>query len=174
MKQAKRLRVVGLRLFEVIEDVLAHGAMLSMVAILVLVSAEVIGRSFFSVSFEGVYGLTGLLMVTLVWGALSVIQRTDRHLKMDLLKGRTEGKRYGYILNSVMLLMTIALCIIVCYAAIRLTMEFHRTGASTAAYNIPYIYTAPFVPIGMALMCGRCVIMLSRNIRLAFARRPVS
>jgi len=131
--------------------------------VMFFISTEIICRRFFNFSFLGVMDIVELTMLIIAFTSLSGVQRDDRHIKVDLIEKKLQGRWSGFILSLFNKLLTLAVAIVLFYIAIRAAMEAYQDNILTWMIYLPKWPAVVFVPIGWLLLCIRVGIQIRQG-----------
>jgi TRAP-type C4-dicarboxylate transport system permease small subunit len=132
--------------------------------------ADIIARAIFNQPFLEVMDLVGLCMVVAVFGAISIVQREERHIRMDAITHKLSGRRTGDILECVILLIMLGTSAILFYSTGRYTfLDGLQNGYVTNTVRFPTWPAALFLGIGYLLISIRILIGLNQRIRIIIA-----
>ena len=120
--------------------------------IMLLTTADVIGRYFFSSPVLGAYEITEYLMLIMVFSFLAFSQSQKAHISVDIVFNRFPAAlkrflaRFDHFLCLVML-------ILVSYMGVHRVLDIIKSGASSTLLKIPDYPFAVFMVIGCIVLC---------------------
>ncbi len=130
-------------------------AIFSFVAIIfmmVFITADVVGRTFFNTSIKGTYEIVEVAMGTSVFTVLAYTEAMHGHVHVTLIIGRFPAKVriFFYALTS---LLTTVLIGVAAYAAIKQVGISAASNQITAVMKIPYAYLYSMLAASMIVFC---------------------
>lgn len=153
-----------------LEKLWAAGASICLFAIMVIVVVDVALRYLFNAPLGWSYDLISLyLMVALFFLALSVTQRDDHHVRVDIVfrhvspRVRHSMELVGYLLTAVVLAG------IVYQGSVKFWISWQNNDVMAGAVPWPTWLGAAFVPLGVGLLLLRLVFSVF-SLALAIAK----
>jgi TRAP-type transport system small permease protein len=119
---------------------------------MLLTTADVIGRYFFSAPVLGAYEITEYLMLIMVFSFLGFAQSQKAHISVDIVFDRLPGRlqrflgRFDHFLCLVML-------ILVSTMGVHRVLDIINSGASSTLLKIPDYPFAVFMVVGCIALC---------------------
>lgn len=151
------------RLFETVENIISfhlNGALIF--SVMAMISTEILSRYFFGFSFMGVVDMVELTMLVLAFASLSGVQREGRHIKVDLIEKKLNGRLSGLILHLFNQVLTLLVSVVLLYIALRAVLEAYQDNILTWMIFMPKWPAVLFIPIGWFLMCVRVGIQIKQ------------
>lgn len=125
---------------------------IALVLLVIMVSAEVLGRNIFGISFSGVEILAGYVLVLLTYLGGAVALSLGAVYRMNLVDSWLDGKK-GVIINILVHLLAISFLLIMAFHACNLVeSSFNRNITSQANPDIMLWPLQLAVPIGIFSM----------------------
>lgn len=153
-----------------VEKVWAAAASLCLFAIMVIVVVDVALRYFFNAPLGWSYDLISLyLMVALFFLALSVTQRDDHHVRVDIVfrhvspRTRHSMELIGYLLT------VLVLAAMVYQGSVKFWISWQNNDVVAGAVPWPTWLGAVFVPLGVGLLLLRLLVSVF-SLALAIAQ----
>jgi len=155
----------GWRWLERIITVLGVMATISIIALMVLTTSDVVKRYIFADPIKGAYEISESLFLTAVFLGLAYTQLFHEHVNTDLFV-RHLSKRANLILQTIMLLLSLTIYILFS----RKGMEAFLTSLVEGEYRwglirIPLWPAKLMIPIGLSALCLRFIGEIVINIR---------
>ena len=139
-------------IIERIAKILGYISMGLVVIMMVLTSADVIGRYLFNAPLKGAYELGLLVMVGVVFGSLAFTAVLKGHISIELLTHRLRPRAQA-ILNALGALIGIIVFSLIGWQGIDKIKYFIEFGYTSDMLRIP-IYPAPIVlVVGSFILC---------------------
>lgn len=145
---------------------------LVVLALVVLINADVISRNAFSAPFAGTYEAVQFLLVMIVFLQLPDVIRINRLTRSDgalaLLADRRPAiaRFFARIIDAVS-------AVFLALIATAIWPEFLRSWGSGAFFGTPGLFTAPYWPIHLVIFCSCCLAsMIFVTKALTGRRRP--
>jgi C4-dicarboxylate transporter, DctQ subunit len=129
----------------------------------------VVGRYIFNSSANWVAELSAFMMVPLTFLALNHVQSKQMHVNITLLIDK-QSLRSKTMLHIITTLVTLALFVMLTWAAWLFSLKALHNGYVSDAAQIPLFPFRVIVPIGGLLMCVRLVTDLVQDINLLIGR----
>jgi TRAP-type C4-dicarboxylate transport system permease small subunit len=124
----------------------------ALAAMMLLATADVIGRYFFNAPVLGAYEITEYLMLILVFSFLALAQSTKVHISVDIVFNRLPA-RLQHVLERLNHLICLLMMILVSWMSIQRIWELKRTGEASVLLKIPDYPFAVFLVIGCLAFC---------------------
>jgi TRAP-type C4-dicarboxylate transport system permease small subunit len=119
----------------------------ALAAMMLLTTADVIGRYFFNAPVLGAYEITEYLMLIMVFSFLALAQSAKVHINVDIVFNHLPaGLRH--ILERVNHLVCLLMMLLVSWMSIQRIWELMRTGEASVLLKIPDYPFAVFLVIG--------------------------
>jgi len=155
----------GWRWLERIITVLGVMATISIIALMVLTTSDVVKRYIFADPIKGAYEISESLFLTAVFLGLAYTQLFHEHVNTDLFV-RHLSKRANLILQTIMLLLSLTIYILFSWKG----MEAFLTSLVEGEYRwglirIPLWPAKLMIPIGLSALCLRFIGEIVINIR---------
>ncbi len=126
---------------------LSYVGSVALAAMMLLTTADVVGRYFFSAPVLGAYEITEYLMLIIVFSFLALAQQEKAHINVDIVYNRLpqwlQSGLDGF--NHAVCLLTMGL---VAWMGVRHTLDLRQTGESSLLLKIPDYPFAAFLVIG--------------------------
>lgn len=119
----------------------------ALAAMMLLATADVIGRYFFNAPVLGAYEITEYLMLILVFSFLALAQSAKVHISVDIVFNRLPV-RLQRALERLNHLVCLLMMILVSWMSIQRIWELKRTGEASVLLKIPDYPFAVFLVIG--------------------------
>lgn len=130
------------------------------IALMLLVTADVCGRYFFDSPITGASELARFMMIIIVFPALAWTALSGKHIKVDLLMERF-SPRVQSIVNIIMLLGALAVYSIITWRAALYSMKVDNI---TSMLRLPQSVFYWVMTVGFAVFCVSIVALVIRNI----------
>ncbi len=131
---------------------LSYVGNVALAAMMLLTTADVVGRYFFNAPVLGAYEITEYLMLILVFAFLAVAQRDKAHINVDIVFNRL-STRLQTIFDRFNHVVCLAMMSLVAWMGVRHTLELRQTGESSLLLKIPDYPFAVFLVIGCVVLC---------------------
>jgi TRAP-type C4-dicarboxylate transport system permease small subunit len=120
-------------------------------AMMLLTTADVIGRYFFNAPVLGAYEITEYLMLIMVFSFLAVAQSQKAHISVDIVYDRFPSplRRFLARFNHFLCLV---MSIFVSYMGVHRVLDILRSGASSTLLKIPDYPFAIFMVVGSVVL----------------------
>ena len=148
------------------------GAGLILLAMVLMIGREAIGRYFFNAPTDWVVELSGFLLVGMVFLAGGFILQLDAHLRVDIFyvrmprRARAAVDLLGYLLGLPYLLLLL-------WQGALLALRAYESGERTMIMRWPLYLPELLVPLGVALLLAQLLLQLVRALPLLRAQlRP--
>ncbi len=150
-------------LLDKIERIMARGASVAILVIMVAVIADVIGRFVFNHPIAGVYELVELLTVATVFLGLSYIQTKGRHVQMEFLIKKLPGKGFR-MMGAFALAASLWIMAMLTYKSLMLTVADMQMGSMRPGLvEFPWWPSEIMVPLGSGVLCLRFLVQILRR-----------
>jgi len=128
------------------------------------VATEIVLRKVFSTSLFGLEEFVALSIIIITYMALSIVEKREAHVKMDLLIERLprKGKDNLEIIN---LCLALIMFFIITYGTILFTYDSYKAGAISVLRGYPVWPFYMAMPIGAGLMCARLIIKIVISVK---------
>ncbi len=155
------------KVFSAAEEGLAFiGSGTVIVFMMFYIVIDVISRSVFNNPFMNTQDLVGLCVVAATYGAISVVQKEGRHIRMDSITGKLSGKRSGHILEIFVLVIMLGMSGIIFYSTGRYDfIEGIQQGYVTNTVLYPMWPASFFLAAGYLLICFRLIVDIVKQIK---------
>jgi TRAP-type C4-dicarboxylate transport system permease small subunit len=144
-------------------------AELATIAMLVLISAGLIARNFFSYSFDFIHEFSGYLLVCSFFMSLAACQSTENFHRVEMLRSRLSvagRKRLDVLLDTVSLIG----CLILLWFVARFEwLTWTREEVANTLNATPLFIPRIVMPLGTALLCYA---LIRSIVRLAVEFKP--
>jgi len=128
----------------VLGNICRSAAAVVMLAIFVLVFAEVVSRYVFGISHEFVPAISSWLMVWMTYFTLGVLLKARQHISVDILPTKIPKKYHTPLLTSFDIISFI-FAVLLCFGGIQYDLMVKQL-------NI-YVVTVQFIPVWIARLC---------------------
>ena len=124
----------------------------ALAAMMLLTTADVLGRYFFNSPVLGAYEITEYLMLIMVFSFLAFAQSKKAHINVDIVFNRlpvglqTVLERFNHIVCLLMMIM-------VTWKSAERILELRKTGEASLLLKIPDYPFAIFLVIGCLVFC---------------------
>ena len=146
------------RIFNWVEAVFSSWASgVLLVFVMFFISAEIIGRFLVNHSFLGIVDIVELCVLVLTFIALSITQKHNAHISMDLVTNKYTGSRTGYIIDSVNLVLMLLVAVFLFYVTAVYTGYLNSYHIRSDLIKMPVVPWAVFMPIGCAVFIVRAI-----------------
>ena len=135
-----------------VSKILAYIGAFSLIAIMGLTIADVVGRKFFNSPILGATEMTKLLVLIVVFSFLAYAQSHKSHVSVDIFMNIIPKKIRDYIElfnHSVCLL----LMVLITWMGLEKALELRETGDATPNLGIPDYPFVFFLTLGCAVVC---------------------
>lgn len=154
--------------FSAIEDVFLFISAATIFIIMLLDSANVIGRYLFNYPVKGTIEIAGLGLVLIIFFSISSVHRTGQHIGMDTVLDLLRRKKPAFYhglqsFNALLFLIVVALIGYFLFPAALESRVMHQQTEGPL-----YVMVWPFklcIVVGCAIICVRSVILLIRHLR---------
>ncbi len=125
---------------------------IALAAMMLLTTADVIGRYFFNTPVLGAYEITEYLMLIMVFSFLAAAQSSKVHINVDIVFNHLPtGLRH--ILERMNHLVCLLMMILVTWMGVQRVLELKKTGEASVLLKIPDYPFAIFLVIGCLVFC---------------------
>ena len=128
--------------------------------LMILTVANVILRDLFNEPIRGTPELSEFMMVLVIFLALAWCAVTRKHVKVELIVTRF-SPRIQIILNSITLLLSLGIFVIITWQSILESMAVYDT---TSLLRIPHTPFYWIMSVGLGLFCLSILVLLIENI----------
>lgn len=124
----------------------------SLAAMMLLTTADVIGRYFFNAPVLGAYEITEYLMLIMVFSFLALAQSAKVHINVDIVYNHLPT-RLRPILERFNHLVCLLMMILVTWMGVQRVLDLKKTGEASVLLKIPDYPFAIFLVIGSLAFC---------------------
>jgi TRAP-type transport system small permease protein len=142
---------------------------LAVLAIVVLISIDVLMRFFFNQPQLFVDEVASFLEILVIFGGLTYTFRTGGHVRVDLLTGRLPRPARAW-LRLLSLLIGLAFLGVVIWPTVQSALTAYRYGRVSTVMLYPLWLPMLLIPAGLALLGAAMLVTLARQVRVL--RRP--
>jgi TRAP-type C4-dicarboxylate transport system permease small subunit len=140
---------------------LSYVGNVAIAGMMLLTTADVVGRYFFNTPVLGAYEITEYLMLIMVFSFLALAQRDKVHISVDIVFNRLPTKLKA-VLDRLDHALCLVMMIIVTWMGVHHALDLKRTGEVSTLLKIPDYPFAIFLVLG-------CVVMSIEFFRDVFA-----
>lgn len=137
---------------EFMSNKLAYLGAAALIAMMLLTTADVIGRYFFNKPVLGALEITEFLVLILIFSFLAHTQAQKGHVAVDLLFQHLP-KSMRYVVDIINHLLCLGLMALICYMSFHRAFEIKAFGEATNNLGIVKYPFAFFVVFGCAVLC---------------------
>ena len=119
---------------------------------MLLTTADVIGRYFFNAPVLGAYEITEYLMLIMVFSFLALAQSAKVHIHVDIVFNRLPAGLKQFLLRFNHL-VCLLMMLLVSWMGIQRVFELKKTGEASVLLKIPDYPFAAFLVIGCLVFC---------------------
>ncbi len=142
----------GLKKKRSLSAYLSYIGNIALAAMMLLTTADVIGRYFFNAPVLGAYEVTEYLMLIMVFSFLALAQSAKVHINVDIVFNRLPaGLRI--ILERLNHLVCLLMMILVSWMGFQRVWELKKTGEASVLLKIPDYPFAIFLVIACLVFC---------------------
>lgn len=127
------------------------GAGLILLAMVLMIGREAIGRYFFSAPTDWVVELSGYLLVGIVFMAGGFILQEGAHLRVDILYGRFTRRNRAWV-DLLGYLLALPFLVLLEWQSAQLAWKAFSSGERSMIMRWPLYLPELFVPLGVALL----------------------
>ena len=121
-------------------------------AMMLLTTADVVGRYFFNAPVLGAYEITEYLMLIMVFSFLALAQSAKVHINVDIVFNRLPaGLRH--VLERLNHIICLLMMILVSWMGLQRVWELRKTGEASVLLKIPDYPFAIFLVIACLVFC---------------------
>ena len=157
----RRLRAVWYGVIEII----TWGSRISMIAIMALVTGDVILRKFLNASIIGAHEIVAASLVVIVFLALAYTESRQDHVKVTFVTQRL-GHKTQLVMEAIMTLVMIAFFTMMIWQTALYALDALKVGLTYEAIGLPIFPFRLVIPIGTLFfvlqLLPRLVSILSR------------
>jgi TRAP-type C4-dicarboxylate transport system permease small subunit len=146
---------------------------LVVMALMVVVCAEVLGRSAFNQPIRGSIDIVSQMMAVAVSGGIAFCQSRFGNVRMTILTNRLTG-RPKWLSEAFSLLVAAWVVYVLARGSWAFLQRALRSGADTPELHIPTSIGISFVTIALCLLLARLLVQLIESLRLFVQPRSVS
>jgi TRAP-type C4-dicarboxylate transport system permease small subunit len=145
-------RLASLNKVRVFSRGLSHIGNTAIALMMLLTTADVIGRYFLGAPVLGAYEITEYLMLIMVFSSLAFAQSQKTHISVDIVYDRFPPllRRFLARFNHFLCLV---MSIFVSYMGVHRVLDIIRSGASSTLLKIPDYPFAIFMVVGCVVLC---------------------
>jgi TRAP-type transport system small permease protein len=142
----------GLKKKRTLSTYLSYIGNIALASMMLLTTADVIGRYFFNAPVLGAYEITEYLMLIMVFSFLALAQSAKVHINVDIVFNHLPAglrrvlERFNHLICLLMMLL-------VTWMSIQRIWELKRTGEASVLLKIPDYPFAAFLVIGCLVFC---------------------
>jgi TRAP-type C4-dicarboxylate transport system permease small subunit len=125
---------------------------LAIAGMMLLTTADVVGRYFFNTPVLGAYEITEYLMLIMVFSFLALAQTDKVHISVDIVFNRLPAKLQT-VLGRVNHALCLVMMIIVSWMGVHHALDLLKTGEASTLLKIPDYPFAIFLVLGCGFMC---------------------
>jgi TRAP-type C4-dicarboxylate transport system permease small subunit len=144
---------------------------LAVLAIVALISVDVLMRYFFNLPQLFVDELASFLQVLAIFGGLAYTFRAGGHVRVDLLTSHLPPATRAW-LRAVGLVLGLAFVLVVIWTTTQSALTAYRYGRVSTVMLYPLWAPMLVIPAGLALMAAAMLITLARQLRALRRARP--
>lgn len=144
-------------------EVVAWGSRVSIVAMMALITIEVILRKFFAFSIVGTVEIVAALMVITVFLAWSYTESHNAHVKVEFLVQRL-GRKTQSILAAITTLVLLGIFSIMIWQTMVYTLDAWHVGLRYDTARLPIFPVRLAVPVGCFFLCLQLLRRLVSNV----------
>lgn len=142
----------------------AYLSALFMVLIVVLISVEIVLRTFFKTSTYISSEYSGYLMVAVVLAGLSYTLRTDGHIRITVLLVKLPSQLQRY-LEAAAMLLALLITGFICYHALQMAVDAYTYEMTADSISqTPLYLPQALIPIGLLGLCVQLLAQLLRKL----------
>lgn len=134
------------------------------------VTSEIIARFAFNYSFKGIVDFVILFIIAVAFLSLSIIQRGDAHVRMDLFDARLSKRRAGLTMQCLILVLAAITAIVLCYTTAKYALMSYNEQRGTLLIGYPYWPFAALIPIGLLFLTIRLGIQVKQLLGKIFLK----
>jgi tripartite ATP-independent transporter DctM subunit len=131
---------------------------------------DVTGRFLFNLPVTGSIEITGYLLLLTVFLGIPYASARGQHIRIDFISAKFKGRR-ALILESITLLVEIALFVLLVWQSISYAVLMHTMNRVTAVLRLAEAPFVLMVSFGSLMACIALTIKLMRNIAVAVQSR---
>ncbi len=124
----------------------------ALAAMMLLTTADVIGRYFLNSPVLGAYEITEYLMLIMVFSFLALAQSARVHINVDIVFNRLPA-RLQHILERFNHLVCLLMMLLVTWMSLQRIWELKKTGEASVLLKIPDYPFAAFLVVGCIVFC---------------------
>ncbi len=143
---------------------LSVAAVLVLLAMMLLTSADVIARYLFNRPISGAFELTEIFLATLVFLAMPLTTATDGHIRADLLPIRT-GSALSVALGFLAMIIVAGIFSAMAWEVWEHAQKLYKRGTVTNSLSIPLFFVARLVSVSCAISAVAAVVYNAGNTR---------
>ena len=154
------------RLLDALDRATLTWGVVVVVALTVVTVADVIGRYFFNHPIAGVYEVTQLMLVAIVFTGIGAVQAGEGHIRVEILLQRIQSQRLRSAMEIVALTFGIVAFGLIGWQGLMGFLQAWRTHDYTMGLiEFPTWPAKVWIPVGSALICLRLFQQITPEIR---------
>lgn len=130
------------------------------IAMMLLVTSDVIGRYFFDSPITGASELARFMMIIIVFPALAWTALEGKHIKVDLLMDRF-SPRVQAMVNAVIILVVLGIYVTITWRSAVYSLEVNNV---TSMLRVPQSIFYWVMTVGLGVFCVSIIALLIKNI----------
>lgn len=144
---------------------------LAVLAIVVLISLDVLMRFFFNQPQLFVDEVASFLEILVIFGGLAYTFRTGGHVRVDLVTGRLPGRTRTWLRVTGLVLGVVFLAVVI-WTTAQSALTAYRYGRVSAVMLYPLWAPMALIPLGLALLAAVMLVALAAHVRALRSSRP--
>jgi len=128
--------------------------------VMIIIAGEILSRKFLGISWPKVVDIASLSMLLITFAGVSLVQRDEDHMSIDLISKKLEGTRLEYIskfINYLIIFITASFMTVSAIIALEYSI---RLNIATEAAHIKEWIGVLFVAIGFLVLDIRVLIQI--------------
>jgi TRAP-type C4-dicarboxylate transport system permease small subunit len=138
----------------------------AIIVLMLLVTANIIGRYFFNSPITGTPEIACLLMIIIVFPALAWAALEGKHIKVDFIMDRFP-QRVQVIVDSIMILVALGIFAIITWYSFPAALNSSDVSSLLSIQQAPFYWV---MAVGWAVFCISIVVLLVKKIAEAFKK----
>jgi TRAP-type C4-dicarboxylate transport system permease small subunit len=138
----------------------------AIIVLMLLVTANIIGRYFFKSPITGTPEIACLLMIIIVFPALAWAALEGKHIKVDFIMDRFP-QRVQVIVDSIMILVALGIFAIITWYSFPAALNSSDVSSLLSVPQAPFYWV---MAVGWAVFCISIVVLLVKKIAEAFKK----
>jgi TRAP-type C4-dicarboxylate transport system permease small subunit len=151
-----------------LDRALGAAAALLLLGLMMITTADVIGRYIFNRPLRGAFEITELLLLTLIFAGLPLVSRADEHVTLDFIDSAL-GVRGRALLRR---LVDVLCGLIICGLAWRVWIKAGKIGGYGDTTDVLRIPVGPFVYFMALMVAITAIVHLIKAVLPAAAEKP--